>query len=181
MTDVLIVVDMQVGLLAGAPKHDLSGVVDRINRLAAGVRNRSGRVIFIQHSGPSGDAYEPGSRDWQFLPDVIRHPDDIVVAKTLNDPFCGTDLKGILEGLSPERVLVAGWATDFCVDSTVRSAVSNGHKVVAVADGHTAADRPHLDARSVICHHNWVWKNLIAARPVETVATDDLLAGFALG
>jgi nicotinamidase-related amidase len=29
--DALIVVDMQVGLLSGAPKHDLQGVVDRIN------------------------------------------------------------------------------------------------------------------------------------------------------
>lgn len=181
MTDVLVVVDMQVGLLDGAPKLDLPGVVDRINRLAAHVRARSGRVIFVQHHGPSGDAYEPGSPGWRFLPELVRHPDDMVVAKTLNDPFCGTDLKSILDGLSPDRLLVTGWATDFCVDSTVRSAVSNGHKVVVVADGHTVGDRPHLDARSVIRHHNWVWKNLIAARPVELVATDDLVAAFAIG
>jgi nicotinamidase-related amidase len=181
MTDVLIVVDMQVGPLDGPPKHDLPGVLDRINCLAAHVRARSGRVIYVRHRGPRGDAYEPGSSAWQFLPELVRHTDDIVVAKTLNDPFCGTDLKAILDGLLPERLLVTGWATDFCVDSTVRSAVSNGQKVVVVADGHTVGDRPHLDARSVIRHHNWVWKNLIAARPVELVATDDLLAGFAVG
>ena len=33
--DAMIVVDMQVGLLKGEPKHDLHGVVDRINLLAA--------------------------------------------------------------------------------------------------------------------------------------------------
>ncbi len=93
MTDVLIVVDMQVGLLDGGTKYDLPGVVDRINRVAAHVRARSGRVIFVQHHGPSGDAYEPGSPGWRFLPELVRHPDDMVVAKTLNDPFCGTDLK----------------------------------------------------------------------------------------
>ncbi len=172
--EALIVVDMQVGLLDGMPKHELAAVVGRINKLAARVRAGAGRVILIRHSGPAGDAYEPGSRGWQFLPGIDRRADDIVVAKTLNDPFCGTELQATLEGLSPDRLLVAGWATDFCVDSTVRSAVSNGHKVVVVADGHTVSDRPHLDAPSVIRHHNWIWKNLIAARPVEIVAADEL-------
>ena len=42
--DALIVVDMQVGLLNGEPKHDLRGVIERINRLAAKIRERSGVV-----------------------------------------------------------------------------------------------------------------------------------------
>ena len=179
MSDVLIVVDMQVGLLDGAPKHDLAGVVGRINRLAAAIRVQSGQAIFVQHSGPPGDAFEPGSRGWQFLPEIDRRPEDIVVAKTLNDPFCGTDLKAILDRLAPGRVVVSGWATDFCVDSTVRSAVSDGRKVVVVSDGHTVSDRPHLDAPAVIRHHNWLWRNLIAATPVELVAADELLAASA--
>src|SRR5215471_12124283 len=63
--------------------------------------------------------------------------------------------------IAPDRVLVTGWATDFCVDATVRSAVSIGHHVVVVGDGHTRSDRPHLDAPTVITHHNWVWSGLI--------------------
>jgi len=43
--DVLLVVDMQEGLLRGAPKHDLLAVVERINRLALRVR-RSGGSVF---------------------------------------------------------------------------------------------------------------------------------------
>jgi nicotinamidase-related amidase len=34
----MLIVDMQVGLLTGDPKHDLPGVIDRINRLAANAR-----------------------------------------------------------------------------------------------------------------------------------------------
>jgi len=60
--------------------------------------------------------------------------------------------------------MIAGWATDFCVDATVRSAVANHHNVVVVADGHTLSDRPHLDAVSGISHHNWIWSNLITQR-----------------
>jgi len=173
--DALIVVDMQVGLLAGEPKHDLHGVIGRINRLAAKVRERSGRVIFVQHCGGKGDDFEPETPGWALLPELRRDPADVVVRKTLNDPFAGTELSARLQAIAPDRVLVAGWATDFCVDATVRSAVSNHYDVVVVADAHTLNDRPHLDAASVIRHHNWVWGNLITQRLVRLARTDELM------
>lgn len=175
--DAIIVVDMQVGLLHGEPKHDLRGVVERINRLAELVRDQSGAVIFVQHCGGKGDDFEPRTPGWALLPDLLRHPDDVVVRKTLNDPFAGTDLQRRLQAIAPDRLMIAGWATDFCVDSTVRSAVSHDHRVVVIADGHTVNDRPHLNAVGVIRHHNWVWSNLIARHPVMVAKADQLLAG----
>jgi nicotinamidase-related amidase len=47
--DAMRIVDMQAGLLNGAPKHDLAGVIARINRLAAQIRAQSGKVILIRH------------------------------------------------------------------------------------------------------------------------------------
>ena len=46
--DALIIVDMQVGLLAGAPKLDLAGVIGRINLLATAIRGRGGKVVWIR-------------------------------------------------------------------------------------------------------------------------------------
>ncbi len=157
--DVLVVIDMQVGLLDGSPKHDLQGVIARINQLAAIVRERGGKVIWVQHCGPKGTDFAPGQPGWNFLPELQRADSDIVVPKTLNDAFAGTDLQARLQQLTPDRLLIAGWATDFCIDATLRSAVSHGHNVVAVSDAQTLADRPHLDAVSVIRHHTWVWAN----------------------
>jgi nicotinamidase-related amidase len=122
-----------------------------------------------------GDAFEPQTPGWQFLPDLERHQSDAVAQKTLNDPFAGTGLKAMLEKIAPDRLLICGWATDFCVDATVRSAVSNGYDVVVVADSHTVSDRPHLDARTIIAHHNWVWGNLITNRSVKLASTCELL------
>lgn len=173
--DAMIVVDMQVGLRNGAPKHDLAGVIGRINRLTAMVRGRAGTVIWIQHCGRAGDDFAPGRPGWELLPELERSPADRVVRKTLNDPFAGTDLQAILEEIAPARVLVAGWATDFCVDATVRSAVSRDHAVVVVGDGHTLSDRPHLDAATVIRHHNWVWSNLISNRAIGVASAAELL------
>ena len=173
--DAMIVVDMQAGLLNGRPKHDLNGVINRINRLAAKVREQSGQVIFLQHCGSQGDDFEPETPGWALLPELHRIPADIVVQKTLNDPFVGTDLAARLEAIAPDRVFVTGWATDFCVDATVRSTVSNHHNVVVVTDAHTLNDRPHLDAASVIDHHNWVWSQLITRRSIRLARTDELL------
>ena len=173
--DAMIVVDMQVGLLNGGAKHDLHSVIERINRLAARVRERSGKIIFLRHCGAKGDDFEPDTPGWAFLPELQRDPADIVVQKTLNDPFAGTDLAARLKAIAPDRVFIAGWATDFCVDGTVRSAVSHHHHVVVVTDGHTLNDRPHLDAASVIRHHHWVWSNLITQRSIRLARTDELL------
>jgi len=165
--DVIIVVDMQVGLLKGDPKHDLPGVIDRINTLTAMVRGASGKVIWVRHRGKAGDDFEPHSAGWSLLPELNIAPVDIFVEKTLNDPFSGTSLQEILNEITPDRVLIAGWATDFCVDATVRSAVSNNHHVVVVSDGHTLSDRPHLNAPVVIEHHNWIWRSLITNRSIQ--------------
>ena len=174
--DVIIVVDMQIGMLDGGPKHDLPGLIDRINALTAIVRDDGGRVIWIRHCGKAEHGFEREGPGWEFLPELVRRRDDLIVEKTLNDPFVGTPLQDMLADLSPRRILVAGWATDFCVDATVRSAVSHNHYVVAVSDGHTLSDRPHLPASAIIAHHNWVWSGLITNRTIRVTATGQLLA-----
>ena len=173
--DALIVVDMQVGMLDGAPKLDLQGVIDRINSLSRKVRSEGGKVIWIMHCGSTGDRFERHTPGWELLPELIRRHEDLVVEKTLNDPYVGTSLGDTLARMRPHRVIVTGWATDFCVDATVRSTVSRDHHVVAVSDAHTLSDRPHLPATAVIAHHNWLWSGLITNRSVRVVATGDLL------
>ena len=174
--DAIVVVDMQVGLLDGSPKHDLQGVIQRINALTAMVRQQSGKVIWIRHCGKPGDAFERDRKGWSFLPELNRAPDDVVVEKTLNDPFAKTSLQETLDRIAPDRILIAGWATDSCVDATVRSAISNDYNVVVVSDGHTVSDRPHLDAGTIIRHHHWVWSDLLTNRSVRIVPTAQLIS-----
>lgn len=175
MADALVVVDMQVGLLDGLPKHDLAGVIGRINALAALVRRQGGTVVWIRHCGRTGDSFAPHEPGWAFLPELDRRPEDLVIDKTLNDSFAGTALQERLQALAADRVLIAGWATDFCVDATVRSAVSRDHHVVVVSDGHTLSDRPHLAAPAVIQHHNWVWSGLLTNRSIRIASTAELI------
>ena len=172
--DVLLIVDMQEGLLRGAPKRDLGGVIDRINALATRVRHRGGAVVFVRHEGPAGDDFEPLTPGWRLLSSLDAGPRDRIVSKKLNDAFFETSLQSDLTELRARRLLIAGWATDLCVDASVRSAVALGYEVVVIADCHTVSDRPHLSAERVIEHHHWVWANLLAPRPVSIARAADL-------
>ena len=172
--EALLVVDMQNGILQGDPKYNLSVVISRIKHLAARVRRDGGRVFFIQHDGVSGDAFAPDAHGWQVLGALAPEPGDSFVRKSLNSAFVGTSLEADLAEIKPQRVLVTGWATDMCVDATVRSAAERGFPMVVIADGHTVSDRPHLRAQEVIEHHHWIWANLFAEHPVRIANAAEL-------
>lgn len=178
MTIALLVIDMQVGLFGpDTPRYDAVGVVARINTLAGAVREAGGVVVFVQHDGPPGDTFEPGREGWRLLPSLDQRPGDPVVHKRACDAFYETDLDETLRKREATRLLVTGCATDFCVDTTIRAAASRDYEVVVVEDGHTTADRPHVDALSVMRHHNWVWENLIhPRRPIRVIPARDLIA-----
>jgi nicotinamidase-related amidase len=158
----LLIIDMQVGLFrAETPRYDANGVVNRINALARAVRENGDIVVFIQHNGAQGDPLEQGTEGWQIIPALERYPSDVIVNKTACNSFYKTELTSILDRKKVRRLIITGCATDFCVDATIQAAISRDYKVVVVADGHTTTDRPHIDARSLIRHHNWLWQNLI--------------------
>jgi nicotinamidase-related amidase len=159
----LLVIDMQVGLFEGdPPRHDADGVIQRINEIAKIVRATGGIVIFIQHE----DNYSltPESEGWEILPTLKRVDTDLLLRKQACDSFYETELPDLLEQHGAQEIIITGCATDFCVDTTIRAAASRNYEVVVVEDAHTTKDRPHLDAQSIIRHHNWMWKNLILPR-----------------
>lgn len=159
----LIIIDMQIGSFTPmTARHDAAGLVGRLNRLAARVREDAGAVIFVRHDGPLGDPHHPEQPGWHLLPELQVMDDDRIVAKTACDSFLNTELEEVLAAQGAERLIVTGCATDFCVDTTVRSALARGYRTVAPSDGHTTADRPHLKARQIIEHHNAVWADFIA-------------------
>lgn len=168
---------MQVGLFkAETPRFDATGVIVRINKLSNMLRSNRDQIIFIQHDGNKDDSLEPGTADWEILPDLDRDTNDLYIRKTVCDSFFETELNKILKSLKISKVIITGCATDFCVDSTVRSAASKNYEVVVVKDGHTTADRPNIDAQTVIHHHNWIWENLIVPkRKIEVITSGQLI------
>lgn len=155
----LLIIDMQNAWLdkPGAPCFDTAGVVDRINAAAHGVRSEGGQVVLIQHADADATV---GSPAWQILASLSVAPTDARIDKTACDAFAGTGLGQLLEANGSDTVVLCGFATEFCVDTTLRAAVSRRLQVIALSDAHTTSNRPHLHAEAIIGHHNWVWSNI---------------------
>ena len=169
----LLIIDMQNAWLTNPrrPCFDTVAVVKRINHAADAVRRRGGQVIYIQHA--DNDA-AIGSVAWQVMSALKVVDGDKTVRKLACDAFSATNLAALLEASTGGTVFVSGVATEFCVDTTVRAAASRRLNVVVLSDAHTTSNRPHLDAKDIIAHHNWIWANMAvpagAALKVQSTA-----------
>lgn len=72
-------------------------------------------------------------------------PGDIVVEKDVNSGFIGTSLEVDLRRCGINRLVVAGFFTNFCVETTTRMAGNLGFDTYLVHDGCATTNRIGLD------------------------------------
>ncbi|MFC1616374.1 cysteine hydrolase family protein [Patescibacteria group bacterium] len=169
----LLIIDMQKGLFtADTPRYDTKGVIKRINKLAENFRNSKFPIIFIQHDGTANDEFLPNTEEWEILSELKVEPEDILINKTANDAFYKSNLENKLKELNVNELVITGCATDFCVESTIQSALSKDYNITVVANGHTTGDRPHLKAEKIIEHYNWIWQNMIPKGTIKVLDLD---------
>ena len=154
MSSALLVIDVQNEFWRTAPGPVLADeVVARINVLATRARQQAAPVIFVQHEVRRGRPVH-GSEGWVLVPELDVRQGDHVVRKTTPDSFLRTDLGELLATLEVTHLVVCGYATEFCVDTTVRRAAALGYDVTLAADAHTTHDKPHASAAQIRAHHN---------------------------
>ena len=158
----LLIIDMQKGSFTlDTPRYDTEGVVKRINQLSELFRKLEFPVIFIQHDGTGSGAFEKHTSEWEILDILHTEQTDVFIDKYVNDVFYNSKLQSELIDLEVSELLITGCATDFCVSSTVQSALTKDYDITVISDGHTTGERPHLRAKQVIEHYNWVWGNMM--------------------
>jgi nicotinamidase-related amidase len=171
---VLLIIDMQKAMFSpDNVMFDLDGVVSRINSLADIFRQRDDQVIFIQHDGSSEGFCIPGTEDFDILSSLSVSPDDLLISKTANDSFYKTKLKEQLDHSDIDELVVTGISTDFCIDATIKSAIVKDYSVTVIANAHTTDDKPHLKAKQLIDHYNWLWTMMPPAKAKITVINFD--------
>lgn len=172
MNSALLVIDVQHGLFGGAP--DLMGppfeaeaVIARINSLVARARSAGAPVVWVQHQRAEGFLAQ-GSASWQLQPDLHAQGTDTRVFKTTPDSFLRTDLAEHLARWGTQRLVVCGYATEFCIDTTSRRALALGWPVTLAADAHTTHDKPHLSGAQIRQHHNITLPDISSFGPRAT-------------
>ena len=183
----LLVIDVQNAMVEAA--HRGEELLENVGLLIEEARGAGAPVVFVQHDG--GEYYEPmmpGRPGWQIHERVAPRQGEPVVRKQESDSFYGTALEEELRSRGIGRVVVAGMSSEACVDSTCRSALSRGYRVILAGDAHTTVSdavlavmgRGAVSAAQIVEHHNDVLGSLsspdrIRVMPASSIvfATED--------
>ena len=90
-------------------------------------------------------------------------------------------MAALLAGLGVEHLIVCGYATEFCVDTTIRQAAALGYAITLAADAHTTHDKPHASGELIRRHHNATLSSIESfGVPIVAQSTDAIVsAGLA--
>jgi nicotinamidase-related amidase len=139
----LVVIDAQQEYFAPTGKvvlPDGPAAARAIARALAWARGASVPVVHVVHESrkPGAAIFAPGSPALAIHPDARPQGDEPVLTKHLPGSFTGTPLEALLRERGIERVVLAGFMTQMCVDTTARQAAHLGFGVTVLADA-TAA------------------------------------------
>lgn len=137
MKRALLVIDVQNDYFSGfhAITHPPGSYAKILSAMAAA--HAAGMPIaLIQHSSLQADApvFRKGSPGWEVAPEVLAHPHDTVIEKLLPGSFTGTPLEAWLRGRGIDTVVIAGYMTQMCCDTTARQALHLGFAVEFLGD-----------------------------------------------
>ena len=131
----LLVIDVQNVYFSGKlriihPQDTLSNILAAMDR----ARQSAIPVVVVQHSASSMAAFSKGSPEWQLHPEIAKRGHDLLIEKTMPGSFTGTVLESWLRTRGIDTVVIAGYMTQMCCDTTSRQAVHLGFNVEFLSD-----------------------------------------------
>ena len=129
---VLLVVDVQVGVVRGA--WDSERTVGNVALAVERARAHSVPVIWVQHAD---EDLVQGSPEWQWAPELVPANGERLIHKNFNSSFEQTSLDADLAELGATHVVLAGCATNWCIRATAYGALERGYDLTLVKDAHT--------------------------------------------
>lgn len=172
----LIIIDMQKALCGQDPlPFAVETKIANINRLKKAATATKLPVILIQHEAP-GTALERGSTGWQITDAIDKVDTDLLLSKTTTNAFHNTLLNDLLVAAGVKHLLITGYASEFCVDTTFRAAAALGYDITLVSDAHTTHDKRHATAADIIRHENATLPELLSfGVRLQAVTTGDVV------
>ncbi|MDT8311700.1 MAG: cysteine hydrolase family protein [Methylophaga sp.] len=141
----LVMIDCQNTYRTGVMQ--LIGVEQAIveaKKLLQRARDMQIPVIHIRHDGGEGSPYDLTTDIGQISDEVAPIDGEIVITKNFPNAFVQTELDERLKALGVENIVLAGFMTHMCVNSTAHGGFNLGYKPTIVAS--TTATRSLLAA-----------------------------------
>lgn len=130
-------------------------------KLLQRARNMNIPIIHIQHDGGVGSPYDLEQEIGQISNEVAPIDGEMVITKNFPNAFIQTELDERLKMLGVEKVVLAGFMTHMCVNSTAHGAFNLGYQPTIVANA--TATRPLQAANGKILTAEQVQDGAIAS------------------
>jgi nicotinamidase-related amidase len=130
-------------------------------------------IIHIQHDAGVGTPYDVTAEIGAISPEVSPKNGEAVVVKNYPNSFVATPLEAQLKALGIENVVIAGFMTHMCINSTARGAFNLGFKPTVVASA--CATRSLVGANGKVIDAQTMHDSALAAiRDLFAVVVDDV-------
>ena len=107
-------------------------------------------VIHVLHRAPATSSiFAPDSVGATPIDGLAPAEGEAVITKHLPSAFHGTGLAEVLQAQGVETLLIAGYMTHNCLDSTAREAFHRGYRVGMLADACASRDLPGPDGSTI--------------------------------
>jgi nicotinamidase-related amidase len=141
----LVVIDVQNEYVTGRLPivHPLvEASLERIGAAIDAAVQADVRIVLIRHSESDsvGGAFVAGTPEWELHRSVVERPHDAVIDKGLPGSFTGTQLESWLRERDVDHIVIAGYMTHMCVDTTARQAMHLGFGVTVLDDATGTVD-----------------------------------------
>ena len=135
MKKALLVIDVQNEYFTGKLKVTYpSNSLDNILNVMDYAKENDMVIIIVQHTGNDGNTFIRESDEWKIHSKVLEKSYDYVIEKTKPSSFYKTDLEQILIKENIDEVIISGYMTQMCCDTTAREAFHKGYKVKFLSD-----------------------------------------------
>lgn len=148
---VLLIVDVQKTWTdpAWGPRNN-PNAEDKIFSLLDWWRRRDlPRIIVQHHSVSPASRLAPGQPGCALRSELNPTPEELVLTKSHNSAFIGTDLQEILQAHGWVQLVVVGLTTVHCCSTTIRMGANLGFSVTAVADAMATFDAQSITGQTI--------------------------------
>ena len=130
----LVMVDLQNTYREGVMRLEgVEAALAEARGLLERARDAGIPIFHIQHDAGAGSPYDLSAPIGQISDEVAPREEEAVIVKGYPNSFIGTDLEARLRATGVKDIVLAGFMTHMCINSTARGAFNLGFRPTVVA------------------------------------------------
>lgn len=176
MKQALLVIDVQQALVGAHPAHEETFLVN-LSMLIDTAHTSGVEVVYVRHDGGAGDELERGTAGWELHRSLAPRSSERIFEKRYSSAFKETGLREYLLEREIDRLVICGMQTEYCIDTSVKTAFEHGFSVIVPSGATTTYANPFLSGEKLVSYYeHMIWHLPLACVVSMEQALDQLRA-----